>query len=330
MAPPCPTLTFRAAALAGLVAAGSAFGGPAPKAAPAASPAGSRDLSGVWTNAWYTHLQRPSAFKGLTATPAEADAFEAPRRAHKGELIDPAHDTLGQAESEFPDNGPGLARIAGEIRTSWIVEPADGRIPWRAEALKRLPPDEPPLDNVEQRDTDERCLTNSSATAPLLNSHDGNVLEIVQGGDAVAIVGEKNHEVRIVRLGDPDAAPSPAETGMTRWTGVSVGRWEGATLVVVTTRLRPGLTKLDDGVYLSDHARVVERFTRTGPAEIRYRFEVTDESLFTRPWRGEQVWRPEPRGIFEYACHEGNYALPSILRAARAAERQSKPEVAAK
>ncbi|MBS0331353.1 MAG: hypothetical protein JSS35_01175, partial [Proteobacteria bacterium] len=207
---------------------------PAPAAAGPKAQA-PRDLTGVWTNAWYTHMERPKAFKSLVATPAEAEAYEAPRRAHKGELIDPKHDPLGQNESEFPDNGPGLARIKGEIRTSWITEPADGRIPWRPEMKAKLldPPDV--YDNVEQRDTDERCLTMSSGTAPLVNSHDGNVLQIVQAPGAVVIVGEKDHEARIVRLGDPAAPPDPREAGIPAWTGQSVGRWEGATLVVTTT-----------------------------------------------------------------------------------------------
>ncbi|MGH6910334.1 MAG: hypothetical protein ACREEG_09120, partial [Phenylobacterium sp.] len=129
-----------------------------------------RDLTGVWTNGWYTWLERPKEFKALVVTPAEAEAFEAPRRALNGDLLDP-HDTLGQATSEFPDQGPGLARIRGEIRSSWIVDPADGKVPWTKEGrARRHPSDEPPelFDNVETRPTDERCLTASGAGAPIL------------------------------------------------------------------------------------------------------------------------------------------------------------------
>ena len=177
-------------------------------------------------------------------------------------------------------------------------------------------------DNVENRDTDERCLTSSSGIAPILNTHDANIFEIVQTKDAVAIVGEKNHEARIVRLGGAPNEPDRQEPGLGRWNGVSVGRWEGATLVVETTRLRPGVTRLDDDVWLSDHARVTERFARSGPAEIAYLFEVEDASLFTRPWRGEMVFRKSEGRMFEYACHEGNYSLPGILKAARSADRE--------
>jgi hypothetical protein len=303
-----------------LAAAGAAAAWPA-GAKPGPAPA---DLTGVWTNAWYTRLQRPKAFKGLVVTPAEAEAYEAPRRAHKGELIS-KQDLLGQNESEFPDNGPGLARIHGEIRSSWIVDPPDGRIPWTDAAKKRLPiVAEPPdvYDNVEDRETDERCLTTTGGSAPIINSHDGNVVQIVQTPGWLAIVGEKNHEVRLVRIagaGAPLPAPG-ADPRLRDWQGESVGRWEGATLVVETYGLRAGATKMDENLYFSEHTRVVERFMRSAPGEIAYGFTVEDPTLFTRAWRAEMVFRAEPRGIFEYACHEGNYSLPGILRAARMAD----------
>jgi hypothetical protein len=276
------------------------------------------DLTGTWTNAWYTRLQRPKTFKSLVATAAEAEAYEAPRRAHAGEIISPK-DELGQNESEFPDNGPGLARIRGEVRSSWIVDPADGRIPWSAEGKKRLyiGVDDPPpnFDNVEARDTDERCLTADGDGAPLLNSHDANLMQIVQTPNWLAIVSEKNHETRIVPIGAPPL-PANAPVG---WFGVSAGRWEGATLVVETERFRPGLTRINDDLSLTEHAKVVERFTRSGPAEIAYLFEVADPTLFTRPWRGEMVFRTAEGQLYEYACHEGNYSMPTILSGARKA-----------
>jgi hypothetical protein len=302
------------AATAAAFAAAAALAGPAE-----AGPAG--DLTGTWTNAWYTKLQRPKAFKGLVATPAEALAYETPRRAHAGELISPK-DELGQNESEFPDNGPGLARVRGEIRSSWIVEPANGRIPWTAEARKRLHLDDdnaPDLyDNVEDRDTDERCLTADGDGAPLINSHDANLMQIVQTGDAVVIVSEKNHQTRIVHVGGPPTADPGGQFG------TSQGHWEGATLVVETQGLPPGLTKISDELSLSEHAQVTERFTRTGPREITYLFTVSDPTLFTQAWRGEMVFRAAEGRLFEYACHEGNYSLPSILTAARMG-RQGKP-----
>jgi hypothetical protein len=296
------------------------------------------DLTGVWTNAWYTKLERPKAFKGLIVTPAEAEAYEAPRRAHRGELIT-TDDTVGQNESEFPDNGPGLARIRGELRSSWITEPADGKVPWRPEAAAQrrlsLPSDN--YDNVEARDTEERCLTNPGTAAPIVNDHDANLLQLVQTGDrrrggALAIYGEKNHQVRIVRIlpAGATAAPDPRAASVTDWLGDSVGHWEGATLVVETTGFRPGVTMVNRNLMVSDHARVTERFTRSGAGEIAYGFEVTDPTLYTQPWRGEMVFRATHELMFEYACHEGNYGLPNILAAARAAEREKAAAAAAK
>jgi hypothetical protein len=310
----------RRTVLGGLAAAGAlaraAAAGPKPKSAPA-------DLTGTWTNAWYTKLERPKDFKGLIATPAEAEAYEAPRRKMHGEVVS-KDDEIGQNESEFPDNGPGLARIAGQPRSSWIVDPPDGRIPWIAAAKERLHVGgKPPevfewFDNPEQRDTEERCLTAPGMGPPIVNSHDGNLFEIVQTAGWLAILGEKNHDLRIIEL--PGAPPAGGPVPPDPWHGRSLGRWEGASLVVETAGFRPGLTKVRDGVFLSDRARVVERFTRNGEGEILYGYTVEDATLFTRPWRAEVVFRRAEGLLYEYACHEGNYGLPDILRAARRAE----------
>ena len=278
------------------------------------------DLTGTWTNAWYTDLQRPKGFKGLVATPEEAEAYEAPRRALNGMIVE-EDDETGQAEAEFNDKGPGLARIRGEIRSSWIVDPVDGRIPYADDTRARLGIGKPPVeayDNVEQRDTDERCLTAKGQGAPILNSPDTNTIQIVQTPGDIVIVSEKNHDARVIRM---DGAPLPAWEPRD-WMGVSVGHWRGATLVVETTHRRAGLTRVG-GLTLSGAGRVTEEFTRTGPAEITYTFRVEDFSLHTRPWRGEMVFRPAEGLLYEYACHEGNYALPSILSAARQAEAEA-------
>ena len=296
------------------VAAGAGAAG-APRTSPAPPPA---DLTGTWTNAWYTDLQRPKDFKALVATPAEAEAYEAPRRALNGMIVD-KDDELGQAASEFNDKGPGLARIRGEIRTSWITDPADGKVPFTQEAKARLRIGKEPVetyDNVEDRPTDERCLSARGAGAPILNSPDTNLIQIVQTPGDIVIVSEKNHDARVILMGPPPAwAPRD-------WMGVSLGRWRGKTLVVETTGRRPGVTRVG-GLSLSDRGRVVEEFTRTGPAEITYRIHVEDTTLYTRPWRAEITFRPAGR-MYEVACHEGNYSLPSILSAARQAEAPGK------
>jgi hypothetical protein len=269
-----------------------------------ADPLAPPDLSGTWTHASYTWLQRPEALKTLVITPAEAEAYEAPRRALNGELADPVHDELGQATSEFPEGGPGLARIDGEIRSSWIIDPADGRIPWTEAArvrarrfLDRSQPED--FANVEAREADERCLTANGGGAPLLNTHDGNLLVIVQTPDSVVLVSEKNHDARIVRIARPGEPLEPAASDLPGWFGRSVGHWEGPTLVVITTRLRAGLTKQMDDLMFSDQTRVVERFTRSSPGEIRYRFEVTDPTLFAQTWRGDMVIRASDTPMYE-------------------------------
>lgn len=304
-----------------LLAAGSGYArGPSPKPADT--------LTGIWTNAWYTHLERPKAFAGRYASPAEVQAYESPRRKLHGE-VSSNKDTLGQNESEFPDNGPGMARIHGKIPTSWIVYPEDGKIPWTDEARKRLyiGSDEPEvLDNVENRETDERCLTASGSGVPNINAHDANLLEIVVTPGWVVLVAEKNHEARFVEIAAPGTAPKP---GLGAWMGVSLGHWEGATLVVETSGFRPGITMMHDILPLSDHAKVVERFTRTGPKELTYAFEVSDPTEFTTPWRAEMVFRPAEGLIYEYACHEGNYALPNILAGARQEEAMARAAKAA-
>ena len=177
------------------------------------------------------------------------------------------------------------------------------------------PPPPEKYDHVEERPTDERCLTARGAGAPILNSPDTNTIQIVQTPGDIVIVSEKNHDARIIRM--DGKAPAPWEPR--DWMGVSVGRWQGRVLVVETTGRRAGLTRTG-GLTLSGAGRVVEAFERTGPAEITYRFTVEDFSLYTRAWRGEMVFRPAGGLLYEYACHEGNYSLPSILSAARQAE----------
>lgn len=275
---------------------------------------GDPDLDGTWTNGVYTEFERPEGLKGLVVSPEEAKAWEA-RLAQTGGVNAPG-DPLGQAESEFPEVGAGLMRVNGEIRSSVIVEPADGVLPYSDAGMQRLGIRKHrrrgTYDNVEERPENERCLTAGNAGAPLINEQDSNLIQIVQTRDEIALVAERYHDVRIIRLA---AAPSPAPAG--DWFGQSLGRWEDDTLVVTTRGFRLGVTRRTDDVFLSDGAIVVERFTRTAPHEIFYEFTVDDPALYASRWRGEAVLTPAPGRIFEYACHEGNYSLPSILAAAR-------------
>lgn len=214
-----------------------------------------------------------------------------------------------------------MLRVKGEIRSSLIVEPADGQIPfqkWYREKfeLDKKADERTPLgmDNPEERTTDERCLLTASAV-PMIPGPDTNIYQFVQTADALAIVSEKYHDTRIVRFGEPALQPPPS------WLGQSTGRWDGATLVIETRGFGPGFVRRTPPV--SSHTRVVETLARNGPGEILYGFTVEDPTIYTQLWRAEMVFHPAPGRIFEYACHEGNYGLPDILTAARRLEAKS-------
>jgi hypothetical protein len=286
---------------------------------------GQPDIEGVWSNASFTHLERPLYAPRLVLTPEEA--AQAAIRMHQ---IMPLPDgvEVGQNESEHAslDLGDGYARVRGELRSAMIVEPGDGRLPFRAEALKRLGLDAPsdPLahrDNPEERTVTERCISGENALPPALPSPDSNYVQIVQTRDHVALYSEKYHEVRVVRLGARPDDRRHADPAVTSWQGDEVGWWEGDTLVVETTNfsaaslVRPGRLRISPG------AKVVERFTRTSAGELMYAFTVSDPAIYTQTWRAELPFRASPTRILEDACHEGNYSLAGILAGAREDER---------
>ena len=130
------------------------------------------------------------------------------------------------------------------------------------------------------------------------------------------IMTEMVHDVRIIRLGEPKRMPKHIRP----WIGDSWGRWEGDTLVVETTNLHPDQTL--QGIPLSEEMRVIERFTRVSESTINYEFTVEDPLMWTRPWSGEVPFNRLHGLVYEYACHEGNYALENVLSGARAEERR--------
>lgn len=284
------------------------------------------DLSGDWSNTFLTELERPAGVTELTVPDAEAAILEARRlKAFRG-----VQDGVGGRESEtgFWEIGAGLARIGGQARTSWIIEPADGHLPWSAAgkaARDRETAARSGYADPEARNVSERCLISGFAAAgpPMLSSPYGTIYQILQTRDAVAISIEANHDVRIVRLGVGGRGPAPAHlpASVRPWLGDSVGRWEGATLVVETTNFNPGdALKMPIGLYISKDATVTERFTRLSRSELLYDFTVDDRASFTQVWRAQMLFRAVKGPAYEYACHEGNYALPGILAGARREE----------
>jgi len=322
---------------AALAAGGAAAAGGAPR--PRAAAFDPRDLEGTWDLGSYTDLERPHGLPRLVLTPAEAEAYEAPRRALRGMLPSKAG-TVGQVENEFTDRGQGLARVKGEIRASTIVDPPDGRLPYnaRGEALAGVgagPPATAPgdLDNPETMGGTTRCVATVAAGAPMLGAPDANCLQVVQAPGVVVIWTEKYHDVRIVRLFANAAAARAARAvapDPPSWLGASVGWWEGASLVVETEGFRPGVMTKGQRMLVSGATRVRERLTKQASGEILYEFTVEDPDLLTRPWRGETAIRPSRGKVYEYACHEGNYSMAGMLAGARRAERLQAGAVAGK
>ncbi|HLZ77089.1 hypothetical protein [Phenylobacterium sp.] len=316
-----------AAAAAFALAATLALAAPA-QAGPYRAPRtayGQPDLQGLWTAVSLTGLERNSPNDPLTfATPAQERAYEAAAMA--GQAKDEAGG-VGQGVSEWHP-AQRMARLDGKLRTSWIVFPANGQLPYRPEALARYralgkaavsglaanPEDRPPTD---------RCLLGgfASSTPPMINPAVAGGKQIVQTATEVAILSEMNHDLRIVRLSTPGHPARHPPANVRVWLGDSIGHWEGETLVVETTNFHPQETFRGPVYLISAGARVTEHFTRTAPGEIRYAFEVDDPATYTAPWRGEMPLHPDKGPIFEFACHEGNYSMPLMLQIARAAEK---------
>jgi len=175
---------------------------------------------------------------------------------------------------------------------------------------------EPPgsYDNPEQRPLGERCLLGFGSTSgpPALPDYFYNNLhQIVQTPAYIMILTEMVHDARIVRMNTQHLPKT-----IRKWMGDSVGRWEGDTLVIDTTNFTDK-TRFRGS---SENLHVVERFTRVAHNALLYRFTIDDPETWERPWSGEYIWPATDQRIYEYACHESNYALENILRGARRRE----------
>lgn len=299
---------------------------------------GQPDLEGVWTNASLTGLERPAQFKSLTIPEAQARQVEQMRARMmeaQSRPTDPnapapkAGQDPGGYNAFWTDGGSRMGRIRGEVRTSWLVDPADGKLPYRPEGWKlyqdALNTARNTFDGPEARPLGERCILGFGSTAgpPMLNVLYNNHYQVQQARDNVVIVVEMNHDARIVRLADKRRPPGHIRT----WMGDSVGWWEGDTLVVETIGFHPGESLrpyFGSSLYLSPEARVVERFTRVAQDQILYAFEVDDPKVYSKVWKAEMALNAAPGPVYEYACHEGNYSLPGILAGARKAESEGR------
>ena len=305
---------------------------------------GHPSLEGVWSSATVTTLERvlPVPFKKLELNKLEADTIERGFNSFFESDKDPSDPNapapeeganVGGYNTFWMDPGEKLMVVKGTIRSSIIVHPSNGMIPYHDEARAMLDDyisgvsgKNARLDGPEQRPLGERCIVGFGSTGgpPMLPVLYNNHYKIVQTPDHVAILVEMNHDARIVRLDSEHVPPQ-----VTPWLGDSIGTWDEDTLVVETTNFHPGQSfrlAIKHQVYMSPEARVVERFTRVGPGEILYEFTVDDPSAYKEPWKGEMTLRKTPGPIYEYACHEGNYSLPGILAGARYEERKALEE----
>jgi len=299
---------------------------------PPRTPDGRPDLQGVWSNQSLTNLNRPPGVSKLVVTPEEAAEIVATNPwvllAQSEEGASDLSDGLledGNSDRGYNtfwiDPGQSLGKVKGEHRTSWIVEPADGRMPLSEAGRARVREDQSRRRAIlfagpESLPIAERCLIGfTGAGGPgMLNTIYNNNYQIVQTPDAVMILVEMVHDARIIRM---NGEHRPAS--MRQWLGDSVGRWEGDTLVVETVNVHPE-QGASGPIYLSPSGKVVERFTRTADDQIHYEFEVSDPVYYTSSWRAEMTLNARREAVYEYACHEGNYAMPGILGGARIQE----------
>jgi len=294
---------------------------------------GQPDLEGTWTNATLTVLERPKEYgtrKVMTTeevakiegSSAQLFAADNAPRDPKVKTTDLPHECgLGFSgagcgyNAAWIDPGTTVMRVNGEPRSSFITDPVDGRLPpyktgVRAPGLEQYAHRG---ENPENMAVSERCLSSFGYSAgpvmlPLLYN---NNYEIAQTKDTVAIVVEMVHDVRMIHIGGKHRTD-----GLRPWMGDSIGWYEGPTLVIETTNF-PQATALQ-GAW--KELKVTERFTRVGAHRILYQFRVQDPTVWDTSWSGEYEFSASKGRIFEYACHEGNYALADMLAGARADE----------
>jgi hypothetical protein len=296
------------------------------------TPDGKPDLQGVWSSASLTTLERGVSYGGgikidtlvipdaqvakLTGESYYAQAYK--QQGGKSDLSEGAFKdkNAGAGYNAFwIDPGAEYAKVDGEYRSSWITSTANGRVPYsaagRAARAQRVAQFRATKNTgPESRTLGDRCLISYTGQAgpPMVNGMYNNHYQIVQTPSNVMIDTEMAHDARVISVGGkqrPDA--------IKQWFGDSVARWEGETLVVETRNVHP-IQSVGGFVPLSPKGMVTERFTRKAANILLYQFEVADPEFYSETWKGEMPLRLSKEHIYEYACHEGNYALPGILR----------------
>ena len=282
---------------------------------------GKPDMQGYWTNQTFTPLERPAEWKDKATLTAEEAAAYAKTRLN--DLADQPRGAEVQRDADIHYDDAiwmleGYAKGA-MLRTSIITDPPDGRIPplsaegqkraqGRAAARKGMGQ----FDSAETRGLSERCIYWAHEGPPILPTGYNSNLQIHQAPQAFVIIPEMMPVARVVPL---DGRPKLG-AGVRGYRGDSRGRWEGDTMVIETTNYYEKTAWRGSG----ENLKVTERLTMTSPKTIRYQFTVDDPSTWSKPWSGEYEITRIEGPLYEYACHEGNYGLPSILKGARLAE----------
>ena len=297
---------------------------------PPLTPDGQPDLQGVWNYAAGTPLERPAAL-AERAFLTDDELAQAEKHTREIANMDRRDGVRTDADVNREFNEFWYVRRTTVLtrRTSLIVDPPDGKLPaltddaQREQTARAAYLREHPSDSWEDRRFNERCLMMLQSGPPIIptGGPDGEILlgfpfhfQLFQTRDYVVI----RHEELSVRIIPLDSRPH-VSGGVRQWLGDSRGHWEGNTLVVETTNFRE--RRLYAGAFTTERLRLIERITRMGPDTIDYRFTVEDPTTWTKPWTAVVLIERTRGQLYEYACHEGNYALPNILSGARAEEK---------
>jgi hypothetical protein len=297
------------------------------------TPEGHPDFQGVWANNTVTPLQRPKQWETKTrltdAEIADLQKFAAQIVENDGDaqfgdgLILAVLNRIANPKSYDPGTGNYnqfwlVDRDWHDRRTSLIIDPPDGKIPpLMPEGQKRRAAEVEyrkvhAFEDPEVFPMGERCV---NFGIPRLQAGYNSYLQIIQSPDYVTILSEMAHDARIIPL---DGRPH-LDGRIRVWNGDSRGRWEGDTLVIDTTNFSPK----SDFMGSHENLRLTERLTRAGPEILNYEFTVNDPTMWTAPWTAMIPLKLKNELIYEYACHEGNEAIPDMLRGHRFEEREA-------
>jgi hypothetical protein len=289
---------------------------------PLRTPDGHPDISGIFTFRTLTPLERPAALEGQDTLSAEdAAQFEASERVRLNrDLFDPV-DGAPSAGYQSRAEGGVLSynefwyergiELTSDKRTSLVIDPPEGRIPYTPEfrtanRIRRLNLRNGFADHYTDRSLGDRCLMGSNSGPPMRPGSYNNNVHIFQTPNYVALLNEHIHNVRIIPI-DRDHLDVP------QWVGSSRGHWEGETLVVETTNF----ARATNFSGSSEDTHLIERFTRLDSDTVMYEFTIEDPNNYTRPFTVAIPFRRTDGVLFEYACHEGNYGMTGIMAGAR-------------